>query len=140
MVVHIASSKTTKREGSFSPYSFYGQMLDCSVCNFQSMNRPMEMNSLFSKFFCYITMFVTLPDQTREWTTCKRGLYAKYYCFSETIAYGLKITNCISHTFSVLSTQSMSSSQRKRVSPRLHLIAFVFGVGQEAEEVQDSLV
>ena len=33
----------------------------------------------------------------QEWTTCKRGLYVKYYCFSETIAYCLKITNCISY-------------------------------------------
>ena len=59
MVVHIASAKITVREGSLSPYSFYGQMLDCSVCNFQSMNSPMELNSLFSKFFCYIIRFVT---------------------------------------------------------------------------------
>ena len=62
MVVHIASAKITKHEGSISPYSFYGQMLDCSVCNFQSMNSPMEFNSLFSKFFCYITGIVTSPD------------------------------------------------------------------------------
>ena len=43
-------------------YSFYGQLLDCLVCNFQSMNSPMELNSLSSKFFCYITGLVTSPD------------------------------------------------------------------------------
>ena len=91
MVVHIASVKITEREGSISAYSFYKQMLDCSVCNFQSMNSAMELNSVFSKFFCYITRFVTSPNQTREWTTCKRGFYVKYYCFSETITYGLKL-------------------------------------------------
>ena len=26
-----------------------------TVCNFQSMKSPMELNSLLSKFFCYIT-------------------------------------------------------------------------------------
>ena len=62
VVVHIALAKTTEREGSISPYSFYGQILDCSVCKFQSINRPMELNSLFSKFFCHITRFVTSPD------------------------------------------------------------------------------
>ena len=29
----------------------------------------------FSKFFCYVTWSVISPDQTRHWTTCKRGLY-----------------------------------------------------------------
>ena len=63
MVVHILllrlKSRSVSGEGSISPYSFYGQMLDCSVCNFQYMNSPMEL-SLFSKFFCYITRFVTV--------------------------------------------------------------------------------
>ena len=46
---------------------------------------PVELNSLLSKFFCYITWFVISPDQTRLWTTCKQGLYVKSYCFKETI-------------------------------------------------------
>ena len=33
-----------------------------SVCNFQSMKSPVELNSLLSKFFCYITWFVKSPD------------------------------------------------------------------------------
>ena len=33
-----------------------------SVCNFQSMKSPVELNSLFSKFFCYTTWFVISPD------------------------------------------------------------------------------
>ena len=37
-------------------------LFNSTVCNFQSMKSPLELNSLFSKFFCYITWFVTLPD------------------------------------------------------------------------------
>ena len=33
-----------------------------TVCNFQSMKSPVELNSLFSSFFCYITWFVISPD------------------------------------------------------------------------------
>ena len=33
-----------------------------SVCNFQSMKSPVELNSLLSKFFRYITWFVISPD------------------------------------------------------------------------------
>ena len=33
-----------------------------TVCNFQSMKSPVELNSLLSKFFCYITWFVISPD------------------------------------------------------------------------------
>ena len=38
-----------------------------AVCNFQSMKSPVELNSLSSKFFCYITWLdATLDDlQTR---------------------------------------------------------------------------
>ena len=44
---------------------------DKSVCNFQSMKSLVELNSLFSKLFCYITWFSISPDQTRQWATCK---------------------------------------------------------------------
>ena len=60
--------------------------LPISVCNFPSMKSPVELNNLSSKFFCYITWSVISPDQTRQWTTCKGGLYAKSYCFFETMA------------------------------------------------------
>ena len=33
-----------------------------AVCNFQSMKCPVELNSLFSKFFYYTTWFVMSPD------------------------------------------------------------------------------
>ena len=33
-----------------------------AVCNFQSMKGPVELNSLFSKYLCYITWFVISPD------------------------------------------------------------------------------
>ena len=36
-------------------------MLLISVCNFQSMKSPVELNSLLSKLFCYITWFVVSP-------------------------------------------------------------------------------
>ena len=38
-----------------------------SVCNFQSMKSPVELNCLFSKFFCYITWLDAILDdlQTR---------------------------------------------------------------------------
>ena len=32
-----------------------------TVCNFQSMKNPVELSSLFSKLFCYITLFVISP-------------------------------------------------------------------------------
>ena len=33
-----------------------------AVCNFQSMKNPVELNSLLSKFLCYITWFAKSPD------------------------------------------------------------------------------
>ena len=60
------------------------------VCNFQSIKNPVELNSLLSKLFCYITWLVISPDQTRLWTTFKRGLYVKCYCFVETIVQRFK--------------------------------------------------
>ena len=35
---------------------FYGRQLS-SVCNFQSIKSPVELNNLFLKFFCRITWF-----------------------------------------------------------------------------------
>ena len=48
-----------------------------TVCNFQSMTSPVELNNLFLKFFCYITWF------DGYWSPCKRGLYVKSYCSFE---------------------------------------------------------
>ena len=33
-----------------------------TVCIFQSIKSPVELSSLLSKFFCYITWFVISPD------------------------------------------------------------------------------
>ena len=33
-----------------------------AVCNFQSLKTPVELNSLLSKFLCYITWLVISPD------------------------------------------------------------------------------
>ena len=42
--------------------------LSISVCNFQSMKNPVQLNSLFSKFYCYITWFcyITWSDATLD--------------------------------------------------------------------------
>ena len=58
-----------------------------TVCNFQSMRSPVELNGLLSKFFCYITWFVISPNYTRLWTTCKQGLYVKSSCFFEILLF-----------------------------------------------------
>ena len=65
-------------------------LLSITVCNFQSIKSPMELYSFLSKLFCYITWLVISPDYTRRWTTCKRGLSVKSYCFFETKAKRIK--------------------------------------------------
>ena len=37
-----------------------------TVCNFQSMKTPVELNSLLSEFFCYITWFVIKNYKLRK--------------------------------------------------------------------------
>ena len=39
-------------------------MMTGPVRNFEYIKSPVELNSLFSKFFCYITRFITLLDAT----------------------------------------------------------------------------
>ena len=70
-------------------------MDEFTVCNFQSMKSPLELSSLFSKFLCYFTWFVISPDQTRLWTSYKRGLHVKSYCSSKQQLSGLKTTSCL---------------------------------------------
>ena len=71
------------------------QNLNFSICNFQSMKSPVELNSFFLKFFCYITWF----DETGDWRACKRGFYVEFYCFFETIGYWFeKLQNALTHT------------------------------------------
>ena len=85
--------------------------INTTVCNFQSMKSPVELNSLLSKFFCYITWFVISPYQTRQWTTSIRGLYVKSYCFFEAMAQRVK--NCklfIKNYFSFLHIYLQSTS------------------------------
>ena len=57
-----------------------------SVCNFQAMKSPMELNSLLSKFFCYITWLVISPEAF----TSSPIVFSKHWLI------GLKIKNCIS--------------------------------------------
>ena len=54
------------------------------------MKSPIELNSLLSRFFCYMTWFIVSPDLTQHWTTYKRGLYVKFYYFFETISQRFK--------------------------------------------------
>ena len=70
---------------SFDPSQlgyFFKKWTNKTDCNFQFMKSPVKMNSLFLKFFCYITWL----DEMRHWGPCKRGLYDKSCCFFETIA------------------------------------------------------
>ena len=57
-----------------------------SVCNFQNMKSPVKLNSLLSKFFCYIT--VVWWDATLE--TLEMILLCQIPLFRETIAYRFK--------------------------------------------------
>ena len=57
-----------------------------SVCNFQTMKSPVKLNSLLSKFFCYIT--VVWWDATLE--TLEMILLCQIPLFRETIAYRFK--------------------------------------------------
>ena len=81
MVVHIASAKIMEREGSISPYSFYGKMLDCSVCNFQSMNSPMEIIA-FSQ-----NSFVISPGLLHDLIRRENKLLANEAFMSNTIVF-----------------------------------------------------
>ena len=55
--------------------------------------------------------FVISPGLLHDtWLDARTNDLQRPLRFSETIAYGLKIRNCINYTFSVLSTQLMSSS------------------------------
>ena len=76
-----------------NPFSTEMHWIAIWVFSFQSMKSPDEQNSLFVKFFCYITCF----DKTRHWMPCKRGFYVKSYVFFETITYLFKNCKLISN-------------------------------------------
>ena len=40
-----------------------------SVCNFQSMKSPVKLNSLFSKFACYMTWFLIVDATVDDFQT-----------------------------------------------------------------------
>ena len=112
------------------------------VCNFQSMKSLVELNSLLSKFFCYITWFVISPDQTRLWTTCKRGLYVKSFCFFETIAYRFKNYK-LNHTHRKKLCYSSMSTDRSRFlyESRLRIVSIrsrarLRGVGHSEQDTR----
>ena len=62
------------------PYNFF-VCLFWSVCNFQSMKRPVELKHLLLKLSLYVACF----DERRYWRSCKCGLFVKSHCFFETI-------------------------------------------------------
>ena len=47
------------------------------VCNFQSMKNPVELNSLFSKFFCYVTWLDATQDDLQTSTLCQILLFLR---------------------------------------------------------------
>ena len=69
---------------------FHKRLTYITTCNFKSMKSFVDLNSLFSKIFCYITWYVIPLVQMGQWMTCKRGLYVKSYCFFQTIAQRFK--------------------------------------------------
>ena len=90
------------------------QVIAITVCNFQSMKNPVELDSLLSKLFCYIPCFAVYylisPDQAPHQTTCKRGLYVKSYCFFEIIAQRFKNYKLITSNFSVFQREASVKS------------------------------
>ena len=82
-----------------------------SVCNFQSMKSPVELNSLLPKFFCYIT-----PGLLYHLIRSDSGRLANEAFTSNPIVSskqwlnGLKITNCVTKRLLKLSPQNGSFS------------------------------
>ena len=84
MVEHIALAKITECAGRMSLYSFYGQMLDCSVCNFQSMNEQShETEYPFLKILLLHHQVCYMHDLIRR----KNGQLANEAFMSNTIVF-----------------------------------------------------
>ena len=54
------------------------------------MKSPVELFLYPVELFLYHLVCYIMIRQTPHWTTCKRGLYVKSYCFFETIAQRFK--------------------------------------------------
>ena len=81
MVVCILFRLKSRSSREFSPYSFYGKMLDCSVCNFQSMKSPMELIA-FSQ-----NSFVISPGLLHDLIRRENKLLANEAFMSNTIVF-----------------------------------------------------
>ena len=64
-----------KKHNCTAFFTIYRKENANSVCNFQFMKSPKELNSFYQNSFVIL-----------QWTTCKRGFYVKSYCFFETMA------------------------------------------------------
>ena len=66
-----------------------------TVCNFQSMKSPLELNSLLSKFFCYITWLLYQLIRRDSGRLAHEAFTSNAIVSSKQWLNGLKITNCI---------------------------------------------
>ena len=64
-----------------------------TVCDFQSMKSPVELNSLLSKFFCYITWFVNHLIRRDFARLANEAFTSNPIVSSKQQLSGLKITN-----------------------------------------------
>ena len=65
-----------------------------SVCNFQSMKSPVELNSLLSKFFCYITCLLYQLIRRDTGRLANEAFTSNPIVSLKQKLNGLKITNC----------------------------------------------
>ena len=66
-----------------------------SVCNFLSMKLPVDLNSLLSKFFCYITCLLYQLIRRDTGRLANEAFTLNPIVSSKQKLNGLKITNCI---------------------------------------------
>ena len=66
-----------------------------TVCNFQSMKSPLELNSLLSKFFFYITWLLYQLIRRDSGRLAHEAFTSNPIVSSKQWLNGLKITNCI---------------------------------------------
>ena len=66
-----------------------------AVCNFQSMKSSVELNSLLSKFFYYITWLLYQLIRCDTGRVANEAFTSNPFVYSKQQLNGLKITNCL---------------------------------------------
>ena len=74
--------------------SFLLHQFAYSVCNFQSMKSPVELNSLLSKFFCYITWLLYQLIRCDTGRLANEAFTSNPNVSSKRKLNGWKVTNC----------------------------------------------